>query len=121
MPSGNQQQRGFTYLAALLLIASPAVGGQFMTVLHPCAVESASADQHAGHGAGHSSLPEDAHCSCIGSCQAPSYVAGPRPVVVVATVSVLPTVPLRVAETTPVIASDRPIDRLPPPTAPPIA
>lgn len=117
LPRGSK----FRWLAALLLIASPAVGGQLMPVLHPCAVESAADDQHAGHGAGHGSVPEDANCSCIGNCQAPADVAGPRPERVVATVFVLPTVPLRVAETAPVIASDRPIDRLPPPTAPPIA
>jgi hypothetical protein len=74
------------WLAAMLLIASPAVGGQLMPLLHPCAVEGAPGDAHQGHGASHEQAPEGSQCSCIGSCQAPAVVAPPRAALITASV-----------------------------------
>src|SRR5690606_18988518 len=58
------------WLAALMLIASPALGGQVLPLIHPCAVETAQTAGHHGgqHGADHQeSAPAD-QCTCLGSC-----------------------------------------------------
>jgi hypothetical protein len=113
--------RTLRWLAALLLLASPALGGQAMPLLHPCEVAGSHADPHAGHGSGHEQVPDGAQCSCIGSCQAPGFIAGPQSAIVVATLGASPVAPLRVSRVLTIIAAQRPIDRLPPPTAPPLA
>ena len=113
--------RALRWLAALLLIASPAVGGQLLPVLHPCAVQGAEADPHAGHGAGHEQAPDGAQCTCIGSCHAPAVVAPPQQVAFAATAVATPIGLLRVTAVDRVPVASRPIDRLPPPTAPPVA
>jgi hypothetical protein len=114
--------RTLRWLAALLLIASPAVGGQLMPLLHPCAVESAATDSHHGHGGDHQQqAPDGAQCSCIGSCQAPAVVTPPATTTLTSVVGTLPVGLPRITDRRNVTTVSRPIDRLPPPTAPPVA
>ena len=113
--------RTLRWLAALLLIASPAVGGQLMPLLHPCAVATAATDPHHGHGSDHQQAPEGAQCTCIGSCQAPAVVAPPAGTILTAVVEALPNSQPRISDGRDVPTISRPIDRLPPPTAPPVA
>lgn len=113
--------RTLRWLAALLLIASPAVGGQLMPLLHPCAVASAATDPHHGHGADHEQAPDGAQCTCIGSCQAPAVVGSPSAVILSAEVEAQPISEPRINDGGDVPTISRPIDRLPPPTAPPVA
>lgn len=119
------------WLAALLLLASPALGGQLMPALHPC--EGAGAGHAhggtAGHAADHASHeaasdpvpPTDRSCTCIGSCHVPA-IPGPPAATVVALVG--GSDPLAVAAILPRAESPRrapPPHLLPPPTAPPHA
>lgn len=119
------------WLAALLLIASPAVGGQVLPAIHPCPVATGlpdAPDDHQDHNAGllsadqgdHSGSGHQADCTCIGNCQpTPGQVApGSAPVVRAATYLVDTSVPPLLRPEPPIA---RPIDRLPPTTAPPLA
>ena len=121
------------HIAMLLLIASPAVGGQLLPLVHPCPVESPwvagpeAADPHAAHGHADHGTPspseQHAHadCTCIGACAAPIALNAPQPHVVsrvayAATLLQPSWVPVeRIG------APLRPHDRLPPQTAPPLA
>lgn len=116
------------WLAALLLFASPAISGQLAPLLHPCtAIESGVAGHHGGH-AGHGdpgATTEDSEtgheiCTCLGACNtaaadtavplatiAPQHVPAPR-------------VAPRVVRSDAWLVVDRPLDLLPPPTAPPL-
>lgn len=111
------------WLAALMLIASPALGGQVLPLIHPCAVETAQTAGHHGgqHGADHQeSAPAD-QCTCLGSCSV-SALATVAPASIVAT-TVVPR-PKAAAPQWPDDVSQavgRPLDLLPPPTAPPLA
>lgn len=109
------------WLAAFLLIASPAMGGQLLPLVHPCAAEAAEYGSHEGHGAGHEQAPEGAPCSCLGSCQATAMVVVPQAQIIAAVVPVLRAHDTIAPVGVVVHRLDRPIDRLPPPTAPPIA
>lgn len=110
-------------LAVAMLVASPAIGGQVLPMLHPCPVaEEGAGHEHAGHG-GHDVPSQDAeHCICIGSCAAAATVAVPDAMTVV----VQPQLPEE-AKVAPVGSRDTapahhpPLDLLPPPTAPPLA
>jgi len=118
------------WLAALLLAASPAAGGQLVALLHPCPVAAGprpvAVTAHQEHD--HSATPagpthdhdEEQDCTCVGSCNAPALTAVPP--VHIATVDRLtptgrPTWNI-VEALDPVAAA---IDRLPPKTAPPLA
>ena len=128
-------------LSALLLLLSPGVGGQLLTLLHPCpaavAAQAPTAEQGvevaqmAGHSHGmmHAAPaaptppPETHHhapgtCDCLGSCHTPALVGAPQAqIVVVATEA-----PPAARAAWPAIESTvptRPVDRLPPTTAPP--
>ena len=125
------------HLAAFLLVASPAIGGQLLPLAHPCPVdapwvgEAGTADPHAAHGhAGHEASPpstpsgQHAHedCSCIGACATPLALDTPHSAAAVRAVVLAP--PLGAHAWTPVERLDgalRPLDRLPPQTAPPLA
>lgn len=115
------------WLAALLLLASPALGGLVMPVLHPCQAEASGTGTSAGHhGHGdHGSQGEQdgtggQQCTCVGSCHVPALDAAPRvhaPVAVfVPTADHEPRVTPRTAARLP----RQPLDLLPPTTAPPL-
>lgn len=119
------------WLAVLLLAISPAVAGQVLPVLLPCAIEmpwlaTAQAGGHhgGGHHGGHTAPQQQAPtdgtcCTCIG-CFATATLPTP-PVPPVSAVAV--DVPRH--GDWPLIEAVQPrhpvIDRLPPSTAPPLA
>lgn len=112
------------WLTALLLLASPAVGGQVMPVLHPCAAESAEPDshpQHGGHGSSHETPTDGAQCSCLGTCQVAAVAGGPQSTTFTIAAASRPAMRIAVPGDAINHPVDSPIDRLPPPTAPPIA
>lgn len=128
-------------LAALLILANPALVGSWVAAYHPCPVAdgrtvarshevAATSSEHAGHegmvmeeapAPSHDHQQNDGHCTCIGQCLTggfalPSVVGRESRVTPVIT-----EVAVRspdAALTTPVSA---PLDLLPPSTAPPIA
>lgn len=67
-------------LALTLLLAAPGLGGTWLSVAHPCPVDSSTlADQPHEHG-GHTSGPESTspghdQCVCLGSCHLASLTA----------------------------------------------
>lgn len=130
------------WLATLLLIASPAIGGQVLPLLHPCPVElpwvaaaeqgaapaPVAADPHAHHGHGAPAEPVPApaghehgadQCSCIGSCHTPAVLALPAIQIAFGAETTVP-----VGTDWPVIEATgiatRAVDLLPPKTAPPL-
>lgn len=132
-------------LSALLLLLSPGVGGQLLARLHPCPAavfapaaapeQGGAAVEMAGHPHAHQAShaaapaetpPADGHdhapgtCDCLGSCHTPALVAAPQAQIVVVAIEAQPAV----RATWPAIESTvpaRPVDRLPPTTAPPSA
>jgi hypothetical protein len=113
--------RTLRWLAALLLIASPAVGGQVMPLLHPCAVQEADHDQHGAHGASHSDAPDGAQCTCLGDCTTPGLIAAPIATIIATTMRPVPADRVVRLERVEAPAPKSPLLLLPPPTAPPIA
>ncbi|MEP6590924.1 MAG: hypothetical protein ABJC19_07060 [Gemmatimonadota bacterium] len=120
--------RRFRWLAAFLLVASPAMGGQLIAVLHPCPAKAAVAGVmpaaghqhgHAPTAPGHSHDPTQ-HCNCVGTGQVATIGGAPAPT----EIAVAPLVLLRPASwrrvESRVIASAL-LDRLPHQTAPPLA
>lgn len=124
--------RRLRLLTWMLLLSTPGLAGTVLQAAHPCPVDAPwlaaeQAGHHGGHAGHHGSVPDDAGqdaghgvCNCVGACQvgAPAPLpsgAGPIRVVPVAVVSA-PVVPS--TTTAPVW---RPLDRLPPSTAPPTA
>jgi len=122
--------RRHPWLLVLMLLASPAVGGQLMPLLHPCEVAGAHQGHpgaghgeagHEAHGAGHGSAPsgETAQCTCLGDCAPVASASAPT----------APEVAVFAANTPPIVAivavrvalppAAPPLQRLPPPTAPP--
>src|SRR5690606_11726601 len=75
--------RTLRWAFALLLLASPAIGGQAAPLVHPCAAEDGAQGHHAAPGAdahdGHHGSTPDAtdqpQCSCIGTCAASALPA----------------------------------------------
>jgi hypothetical protein len=119
--------RSLHWVLALMLFASPAIGGQVAPLLHPCEVaEEVShhgAGGDAGHG-GHHSVPgeeSDGQCSCIGDCAAPGHPAAPTSVVSVSAWRAPVGTAPRVVATPDLPPSDPPLLRLPPATPPPAA
>lgn len=127
-----RRPRMVRWLAALLLIASPAFGGQLLAVAHPCPVAAAipvsaqpadaEAADHQHHdtdqGAQDHSGPEHGDCACIGTCQAAlGQLASPNPVVIAVVTPQVAAAPLGGSYAAPPIGV--PLDRLPPKTAPP--
>jgi hypothetical protein len=61
-------------LALTLLLAAPGLGGTWLSVVHPCPVDTPWLAQagHGDHGAQssheHGSGPGDSSCSCVGAC-----------------------------------------------------
>lgn len=116
------------WLALLLLVLSPPVGGQLLPLLHPCEAQAAghvhgAAPDHAAHGApaGHDQPHGESACTCIGACQAPAVLGSPTTAVAsIVPVGVVDT-PSAVSPLTAVTLASRPLDRLPPTTAPPLA
>lgn len=131
-------------VAALLILANPALVGSWVAAYHPCPVSdgavwrsggqavdhSVAVSEHAGHegmvmeeapAPSHDHSQNDGHCSCIGQClmagiAIPAVVG--RESRVVAVVTEVAVRSPQSALTSPVSA---PLDRLPPSTAPPIA
>lgn len=114
-----QMRRRLRWLAAALLLASPAVGGQVLPLLHPCEAQQEHA--HGSHGGHQSADPSDAQCTCIGSCATPPALSAPVAQVVASSAPVRPATasPVRPATVEPAPAP--PLRYLPPPTAPPHA
>lgn len=138
MISARRPLRG---LSALLLLLSPGVGGQLLALLHPCPAAVAAvagvqpeavapAMAHHGHvmadGAPSTpAAPAGGHqhagtCDCLWNCHTPAMVAAPQALIVAVAFESTPPV----QASWPAIESaepSRPVDRLPPPTAPPSA
>jgi hypothetical protein len=127
--------RRMRWVTLLLLIASPAIGGQVLPLLHPCEAQverviegdQALASHDHGHSQ-HAPAPTESHsehgdqgCQCIGACHTPAVLAAPAS----AELAVLAVLPpeLRRAEAPEADAPPASIllDRLPPSTAPPLA
>jgi hypothetical protein len=126
-------------LSALLLLLSPGVGGQALALLHPCPASVAAiaplaeaghqmaAMAHHGHAAAVPTPPPAAPadhsehagtCDCLGSCHTPALLDSPQAMIVAVAGDVRPAV----RSVWPAIEStvpSRPVDRLPPTTAPP--
>jgi len=125
MPSRLRRNRWF---AALLVFASPAIGGQVMPILHPCPMHMAmmSMDMSGpmqsmpGH---HDQAPGDQQqhhcdCTCIGCCHIVPAPARARPAIV-ARIILSPRHANRpVIEA--VASHAAVLDRLPETTAPPL-
>jgi hypothetical protein len=126
------------HIAALLLVASPAIGGQLVPLAHPCPVEApwvtegGAADPHAAHthvahthAAPDAPTPAEQHahgdCTCIGACATPLALDAPRSPIAVRTDLVAHEVVRRWVPIERLDAGIRPLDRLPPQTAPPLA
>jgi hypothetical protein len=121
------------HIAALLLVASPAIGGQLLPLVHPCPVEAPwvsevdNADPHATHGhASHGTpVPSEQHahgdCTCIGACATPLALDTPRPLAAVWAAVVVPQAARPWIPVERLDGAFRPLDRLPPQTAPPLA
>lgn len=136
MISARRPLRG---LSALLLLLSPGVGGQALALLHPCPAavaaqaavaaghDMAAMSHHGAHAPAEAPLgaPSEGHqhegaCDCLGSCHTPALVQAPQGMVFSVPAEAVPAV----RAGWPAIESrapSRPADRLPPPTAPPIA
>ncbi len=125
------------WVAALLVILSPAGLGAVMPVLHPCETlhhdvghGGTDGDSHQHHHAGDASAGLDdaadfgsdsatAHCTCIGACHGGTSLAA---VVVGSRLPVVYAAQVPVAIVSGVLAPTPPLplDHLPPPTAPPL-
>ncbi len=111
------------WLAALLLLASPAMAGVVLPALHPCPVQTATSDGSSGHQHGHSGHDESGQptCTCVGSCHVPALVDAPQPLGAIRAqhnrVAPLPAVSPETASTGVLL----PLDYLPPITAPPLS
>lgn len=121
--------RTLRWAFALLLLASPAIGGQAAPLVHPCAAEDGAQGHHAvpgtdAHHGHHESAPDatdQPQCSCIGTCAASALPAQiSAPVTVLGAVA-LPVSAPRIVATRVLPVADRPLLLLPPPTAPPVA
>ena len=117
---------GFRYLTLLLVAGSPGLGGVGLQVLHTCTermpwlAEGADASSGAHHDGGHEhQAPASQACHCLGHCQATATPASLATAEVVSA-QLAPSVPLRLAGTSPVAISSRESHRLPPATAPPL-
>jgi len=131
-------------VAALLILANPALVGSWVAAYHPCPVQDGAAygrtvapshvavvaNEHAGHegmvmeeapAPAHDHSQNDGHCSCIGQCLSAGIalpsVAGRESRVAVVVSEQAHRIPQSVL-TVPVSA---PQDLLPPSTAPPTA
>ena len=107
-----------TRLAALvLLIASPGVAGLAVDAAHPCPDKAPWTVEQGGHHHGQPT-PEHHDCKCVGACQ--TAVAASMDVRD-GLASVAPVISLRPASFhIQLLSAGRPLDRLPPATAPPI-
>jgi hypothetical protein len=119
--------RTVRWVFALMLIASPAIGGQVAPLIHPCEVAEGASHHGSGSDADHGehhSAPADApdtQCSCIGACFAPALPAPPASVVTTAAWQLpAPSAP-RISATPELPPFDPPLLRLPPATPPPTA
>ena len=137
-------------VAAFLILANPALVGSWVTAYHPCPVQDvvaqgrrgaeaqvtvAAAAEHAGHegmmmtsaetaepqAPSHDHTQNDGHCSCIGQCLSsgialPSFAGDETRLQVSFTQHAALSTPHAAA-----LPASRPLDLLPPSTAPPIA
>jgi len=109
-------------LALLLLLLTPGLGGWVVQAAHPCPA-AAGAVGHAAHGPGQHDAPADGehdeHCRCIGSChtaQAARAADAPTFGVAPATYQLAP----QRAAGARLLPAGRPLQLLPPATAPPV-
>lgn len=116
--------------ATLLVLASPGVGGVVLPTVHQCPMAAAGGwrqpeapvDAHAGHHGAPTPAGQSQHqdCRCIGPCCPVALAAAPK-----ASDVLRVRANLVVVEMGPVIRRvlpvSRPLDLLPPPTAPPQA
>ncbi|HET8634741.1 MAG TPA: hypothetical protein VFL88_11405 [Gemmatimonadales bacterium] len=108
-------------VALALLLMSPGLGGMAVQAFHPCPSHMVMQGAGMHHAAGDAhDAPSDAHsyCHCIGSCAAAAVQASPRDGRMLAVLAAPHAAP--VAETADRPASQLPLDRLPPSTAPPL-
>lgn len=115
------------WLAAVLLLASPALGGLVLPVLHPCQAEQATEQMPAGHHgqSGHGGHHDQDHsgtpqCTCVGSCHVPALDAAPRITGPVAVITPVTAHRPQLSPSTQAPLIRVPLDLLPPYTAPPI-
>jgi hypothetical protein len=134
-------------LAALMILANPALVGSWVAAYHPCPVGDEWAvgrsggqavvivDEHAGHegmamaevaapvdqAPSHDHSQNDGHCSCIGQCLSAGIalpsVAGRESRVAVVVTEQVVHTP----QSALAVPASAPLDLLPPSTAPPIA
>lgn len=119
------------WFAALLLLASPAFGGQVMPVLHPCPAEGSGHHHqpdtpqvgHGHHDGGAESATADpaASCTCIGSCSPSASLEPPVAGPLLAADVLAGQSPAVVGPQTASVCCLLPLDLLPPATAPPHA
>jgi hypothetical protein len=128
-------------VAALLILANPALVGSWVAAYHPCPVQDGmqwhsgtaaqvQAEDHAGHEGmvlaeeqppSHDHSQNDGHCSCIGQCLTagvalPSFAGDETRLQVTTSQSAV-----RSTQSAATLPASRPLDLLPPSTAPPIA
>lgn len=121
------------WFAALLLLTSPALGGQVVPLVHPCPAEG-SGHQHQhqpdtpqiGHGhhdgSAETATPDPApSCTCIGSCSTSASLEPPVAGPVLASDMQAAPLAAAVGPETASVCILLPLDLLPPPTAPPHA
>ena len=108
-------------LALALLLATPALGGAWLQVGHPCPVDAPwlSTGGNEGHGE-HDPHSTPGTCHCVNSCQAAAVAAIAAAPVLQLAAAPPPAAPPAFAPAAPLPAF-RPADRLPPATAPPTA
>lgn len=113
-------------LAALLVIASPAMGGTLLTAIHPCPVDTpwlahhqdgAKAGHHGNHGTP-AGTKESQTCHCIGNWLTGGAITPPLPVLAVAPVR--PPIPVLLPAHDSSLQLAPPSALLPPATAPPL-
>lgn len=108
-----------TRLAALvLLLASPGLAGMAVDAAHPCPEQAPWTVEDAGHHHDQQPATEHHDCKCVGACQTAVAATGEAKD---GLTTVPPVVIIRPASFYfQRLASGRPLDRLPPATAPPI-
>lgn len=123
--------RRWRLLTLVLLLAAPGLAGTALAALHPCPEsapwiassaphggEPAAHVAHGSHGAGHEAPAHGADCHCVGACVGAAVTIPVAPPLPTAMVAAAPALVIRAPAG--VLPAQRPSDRLPPATAPPL-
>lgn len=135
-------------VAALMILANPALVGSWVAAYHPCPVADgaewrraaetqvvAAVSEHAGHEgmemegasaptdhpAGHDHSQNDGHCSCIGQCLSSGLALPSVTGGESQVVAVITELAVRTPQSALSLPVSAPLDLLPPSTAPPTA